>query len=362
MSKNKKIKPIPRFKNEDEERDFWAAHSATDYFDMSKAVLNPVFPMKAALLRKIGNKAALSLSSVATPKPGKDEALIRVAYCGVNHLDLLIKQGKRAGPTNFPHVLGSEIVGITESGNSVAVYPWTFCGRCPQCLSGKENICDQGGTIGRTNWGGYAQYVVVPKRNLIKLPKNLPLKSICAVTLAGTTAHHLIGRARIKNKSTVLVTGATGGVGTAVIQLLKRKSCRVIAATSHKKKTSFLKKLGVDMIVKKFPQGIPYVIDLMGGKVWSNAAEVLAKNGTMVYCATTLDGPGLINIGSAFSRQINLLGSYGGTRKDLRSVIQLVKRGVLRPVIDSIYPLSRANKALMKLENQKNFGKILIKS
>ena len=326
---------------------------------------------KAALLRKTGKKAAISLSSVAMPEPGKDEALVRVIYCGVNHLDLLVKQGKRAGPTNFPHILGSEIVGTIDSGDNVAVYPWTFCGKCRLCRSGNENICDRGGTIGRTSWGGYAQYVVVPKRNLIKLPRNSPLKSICAVTLAGTTAHHLINRARIKNKSTVLVTGATGGVGTAAIQLLKRKFCTVIATTSHKKKTSFLKKQGVDIVVDtrnfvktvrgKYPQGIPYVIDIMGGRVWSSAAEVLAKNGTMVYCATTLGGPGLINIGSAFSRQINLLGSYGGTRKDLPAVIQLVKKGTLKPIIDSVYSLENANEALTKLENQEIFGKILIK-
>lgn len=327
--------------------------------------------MKATLLQSTGQKLAIHFSSVAVPKPVKGEVLVCVAYCGLNHLDLLIKQGKRVGPKNFPHILGSEIVGTLESGDAVAVYPWTFCGRCLQCRSGNENICDEGGTIGRTSWGGYAQYVAVPRKNLIKLPKNLNKRSVCAVTLAGTTAYHLINRAKIKNKSVVLVTGASGGVGTAVIQLLKNKSCVILAASSHPKKTAFLKKLGVDRVIptqrlagavkKIYPQGIPYVIDIMGGAVWSSAAEILSKNGTMVYCATTLDGLGTVNIGSAFSRQTNILGSYGGTRRDLRKAIQLVKKGILKPVIDSIYPLKNSQAALKKLENQQIFGKILLK-
>src|SRR5574341_1941033 len=254
--------------------------------------------MHAALLTKIGEETSLKFSSVAIPKHGKDEALVRIMYCGVNHLDLLIKQGKRIGPKRFPHVLGSEVVGIIESlssgakglktGDTVAVYPWTFCGKCRFCISGNENICETGGTMGRTTWGGYAQYIVVPIRNLIKLPKNLSVASVCAVTLAGTTAHHLIDRANIRSKSVVLVTGATGGVGTAVIQLLKHRSCTIIASTSHKKKIFLLKKLGVSLIVPTdrlvetiknvYPQGVPYVIDIMGGSVWSSATEVVAKN------------------------------------------------------------------------------------
>lgn len=336
--------------------------------------------MKAVLLTKIGAADNLTYKSIDTPYPSKNEALIKVKYCGLNHLDLLIRNGKRPGPKSFPHILGSEIVGVVESINSedaavktgdhVAVYPWTFCGKCRQCLTGNENICDNGGTFGRTRWGGYAQYAIVPIRNLIKIPKNLPLDNICAITLAGTTAHHLIERAGIKERSIVLVTGATGGVGTIVIQLLKNKKCTIIAATSHKGKIKLLKELGVSKIVlvsnlkdqirKLYPGGIDYVIDMMGGTVWSDTIEVLVKNGTMVFCATTLDGSGTVNIGNAFSRQINILGSYGGRLRDLKEIISLLKKGVIKPAIDSVYPLSKAKAALEKLESQKNFGKILL--
>lgn len=337
--------------------------------------------MKAVLLTKIGTAGNLIYKSIYTPRPSKDEALLKVAYCGINHLDLLIAQGKRPGPKRFPHILGSEIVGIVKSlgnnktqfkiGDTVTVYPWLFCGKCHQCTTGNENICDNSGTVGRTSWGGYAQYVVVLVQNLVKIPQDLSLEKVCAVTLTGTTAIHLIDRAKIKERSLVLVTGATGGVGTVVIQLLKDKHCKIICSTSHNSKKDLLKKLGVDYIVKTntlisevknlFPSGVDHVIDMMGGNVWSDAVEVLVKNGTLVFCATTLDGLGAVNIGSAFSRQINIVGSYGGRLQDLKESVILLEKGVIKPVIDSVYPLSETKAALEKLENQKVFGKILLK-
>lgn len=328
--------------------------------------------MTAALLSKIGPDATIYPSSIQIPTVPSDHVLVRVSYCGVNHLDLLIKQGKRIGPKQFPHILGSEIVGTIESGERVAVFPWMFCSKCNLCKSGNENICDQGGTIGRTTWGGYAQYVVVPIKNIIKIPESVSLASVCAVTLAGTTAYHLIHRAKIENGSTVLVTGSTGGVGLTVIQLLKRKSCIVLATTSSKEKIPLLQNHGVDFVIPTeqlvecvrgiYPQGVQYVIEIVGGSIWSKASEVIAKNGTMVYCATTLNEQGNLNIGSAFSRQVNIVGSYGGTRRDLSAVIQFIKNGTLKPIIDSVYSLENANDALIKIENKKSFGKILIKS
>ena len=107
--------------------------------------------MQAAVISKIGNLKYLSLKEIYPPQPAYNEALIEIEYCGLNHLDLLIIEGKRPGPKNFPHILGSEFVGkIVQTGEKVAVYPWTYCGKCEQCKKGNENICDSGGTFGRT--------------------------------------------------------------------------------------------------------------------------------------------------------------------------------------------------------------------
>lgn len=184
----------------------------------------PVKPKMLALaLIKQGSKNILDYQHLPIPVPKKGEVLVKVEYCGLNHLDLLIKAGRRLGPTSFPHILGSEIVGrLVDTQEQVVIYPWIFCNKCKQCKEGNENICDFGGTIGRTRNGGYAEYVVVPKRNALRIPQNLRPDWVCALTLAGTTAHHLVDRAKVRNKSICLVTGATGGVGTVVIQLLRQ--------------------------------------------------------------------------------------------------------------------------------------------
>lgn len=333
--------------------------------------------MKAIVFSEIGETNVLTYTTIETPKQSQDEVLVKVLYCGINHLDILIRQGKRPGVPEFPHILGSEIVGVIEQGvgkfqkgDHVVVYPWIFCGKCIECKSGNEQMCDKGGTFGRTQWGGYAEYVVVPKRNLIKIPASAPLKEICAVTLAGTTAHHLTERASLKEKSIVLVTGATGGVGTALIELLKQKQCTIVAATSDEKKKEELLALGINHVVstktmngdisKLFHQGINYAFDLVGGIVWSNALKTLGKNGTITFCATSLEENGEVEIGKTFAKQLNILGSYGGSKKDLEAVIKLVENGTLKPVINNILPLEEATKAHEIIESQNLFGKVLL--
>lgn len=327
--------------------------------------------MKAGVLTGIGGVENLGYISVETPIPQKDEMLLKVLYCGVNHLDFLIRKGKRPGVPSFPHVLGSEIVGVLPSGEIVAVYPWTFCGLCTQCKSGNEQICDKGGTLGRTRWGGYAEYVVVPKKNIIKIPKGLDLAAVCSIVLTGTTAFHLVRRANIPDKTSVLITGATGGVGTLIVKLLKHKKCTVICATSHKNKIPQLKKLGADYIVSIenmvsevktiIPNGVEYVIDIVGGETWSKALQVLGKNGTMVFCSTSKEEMGKVDIGNAFVKQLNILGSYGGNRNDLMEALFHFKKGIFKPVIDFVYPLKEVANAHQKMEKQKLFGKLLLK-
>lgn len=328
--------------------------------------------MKAVVLNKTGTLADMNMINTAIPAPKEGDKLLQVEYCGINHLDLLIISGKRPVFGQFPLILGSEMTGrISETNEKAAVYPWIFCGKCRQCLEGRENICDTGGTFGRTRDGGFAEYATVPVQNLFKLKDTDDPKAICALTLSAITAYHMINRANIPDKSTVLINGATGGVGTAAIQILKFKKCNIIASTSHPEKSINLIKLGADHTVatknlsaeisKLMPEGIPYIIDAMGGSVWSESVKLLSKKGTIVFCATTLEEYGRINLGIAFAREINILGSYGGTISDLKEVIKLARIGILKPVIDSEYPLKKVPKALQKLSDQKAFGKILIK-
>lgn len=214
--------------------------------------------------------------------------------------------------------------------------------------------------------------MAVPAKNIVKLPKGIDPIEAASILLAGTTAYHLIKRAGVKPKSTVLVTGATGGVGTVVLQLLKNFKCRIICATSHPEKKVKLQSMGIENVVSTkslvedvhslFPQGIEYAIDIVGGTIWSKALEALAKKGTLVFCSTSRDEPGIVPIAKAFNRELTILGSYGGTIKDMESILTLVSQKVIVPIVDSVFPLSEAQKAHERIENQAVFGKILLQT
>ncbi len=337
--------------------------------------------MHAILLNGIGGIDQLQYSEIAPPVPKSDEAFVRVLFCGVNHLDLHIRTGRRSGIPSFPHILGSEIVGEVvelptektafKKGDIVVLYPWTFCGDCLLCRNDSEQICDRGSIIGRTRWGGYATHVTVSIKNLIKLPSDLNPEFACAVTLVGPTAYHLIQRANIPNNATVLLTGATGGVGMVALQLLKKMKCRVICATSHIEKSASLLSSGAwktvaasslsKDVLRIVPEGVSYAIDLVGGPIWTQSVQSLAKHGTLVFCATSKDDPAQIPLHSSFARELVILGSYGGSRKDLAATLQLLQSGDIQPVISNVYDLSDAAKAHDALEQQKNVGKILLR-
>lgn len=335
--------------------------------------------MQAVIINKLGDSEVLQIADIPLPRPRQDQVRIRVLYCGVNHLDILIRQGKRPGPSVFPHILGSEVVGIIEQttsnsnlklGQLVAVYPWTFCGKCNPCLSGTEQICNFGGTIGRTNCGGYAECMIVDTQNIALLPKEADPSKVCAGVLAGTTAVHLANQVGALSGDSVLITGGTGGVGVLLIQLLKSLGCKILATTSSPSKIEKLKEIGVDevydlrdfehKILNKYPEGIDRVVDILGGEIWSRALLTLKKNGTMSYCATTLDGSGEVPIGLAFSKQWNIKGSYGGSRADLQEAIRLISEEKINPVIDKILPLDQAAEAHRLIEQKEVFGKILL--
>lgn len=232
-------------------------------------------------------------------------------------------------------------------------------------------MCVSGGLFGKTRPGGFAQYVCVPESHLIPLPYSIKDKDAAAIVLAGTTAVNLVNSAEISDGKSVLVTGATGGVGTLLLQMLKNKLCTVIASTSNPSKCAILKKLGASHIIstdnllkevlERFPNGVDRVIDIMGGTVWSQGVKVLAKNGVLVFCSTTLPESGTVELAPAFFRQISIKGVNGGSLNELKSALKLLQNNTIRPVIDSVYPLTDAAQAIQKISRQKGEGKILIR-
>ncbi|HEX9017330.1 MAG TPA: zinc-binding dehydrogenase [Chloroflexota bacterium] len=340
--------------------------------------------MRAVVFREHGPAGNLALEDVRRPEPSAGEVVIRVRACGVNRLDLRLREGKVGAKVGLPHISGSEIAGdIDEIGSGVAglapgdrivVAPYLFCGSCEYCQTGEESVCIRGNIVGLSSDGGYAEYVAVPATNAIPLPSNVSYEEAAAVGLAALTAWHaLVSRAAIRPGETVLVHSAGSGVGSAGIQIARLAGARVITTASTGAKLARGLELGADEAINyaetDFVQevrritgkrGVDVVLEHIGAETWEKSSACLARNGRLVICGTTSGEQAPTNLWNLFAKQLRLIGSYGGSRAELRTVIDLVSRGRLRPVIAEVFPLERAADAQRLMEERGQFGKILL--
>jgi NADPH:quinone reductase-like Zn-dependent oxidoreductase len=222
--------------------------------------------------------------------------------------------------------------------------------------------------------GGCAEFVKSPAVNVISIPGDLTFEEAAAIPLVFLTAWHmLITRADLRPAEDVLVLGAGSGVGSAAIQIAKVTGARVIATAGSEEKLRKAKDLGADEAIlhtsKDFSnevrrltnrRGVDVVFEHVGEATWEQSIRSLALGGRLVTCGATTGYEGKIDLRYLFSRHISILGSYMGSKSELFAVLELVGRGLLDPVIDTVMPLNRAAEAHMHLENREQFGKIVL--
>src|SRR5215510_898267 len=192
--------------------------------------------MKAVRIHEFGGPEVLKFEDAPEPTLRKDHVLVRVKACALNHLDLWIRKGLPG--IKLPHINGGDVAGdvaqvgeyITDikPGQRVLLAPMTFCGHCSECVAGRQNFCPQFSVLGYLNDGGNAEFIAVPRINVIPIPDSLTYDEAASVPLVFLTAWHmLVTRARIKAGDTVLVLGGGSGVGSAAIQI-----CKMLGATA----------------------------------------------------------------------------------------------------------------------------------
>ena len=201
--------------------------------------------MKAVRIHQFGGPEVLAYEDVPDPKPRKDQVLIRVRACALNHLDIWVRKGLPG--VNLPHILGSDTAGeivevgeyITDlkPGQRVLLAPMHFCNHCAKCVAGLQNQCRQFTVLGNTVDGGNCELIAVPAVNVIPIPDSLDFNDAASVPLVFLTAWHMLtGRAAIRPGQTVLVLGANSGVGIAAIQIAKLFHARVITTAGDERK------------------------------------------------------------------------------------------------------------------------------
>ena len=339
--------------------------------------------MKAVRIHQFGGPEVLIYEDIPEPQLRKDQVLVRVKACSLNHLDLWVRKGLPG--VKLPHILGSDIAGevvdageyVTgiKPGQRVIVAPMHFCGHCVKCLAGLQNQCREFTVIGNGVDGGNCELFAAPAANIIPIPDSLDFNQAASVPLVSVTAWHmLVGLAGIRPGQTVLVLGASSGVGTAAIQIAKMFHCRVITTAGSEEKLEKARALlGADHGINHYKQkiseevrkitnkeGVDIVVEHVGAATWDESMKCLKTAGTLVTCGATTGPNAGIDLRHLFARQLRLLGSYMGTMGELNEVLGHVFAGRIKPVVDRTLPLSEIRAAHQYLEKSQMFGKVIV--
>lgn len=340
--------------------------------------------MRAVRFHQFGEIDTLVYEEAPTPKAGPGEVVVQVKACALNHLDLWIRQGLPAYKIELPHIPGSDIAGIVAEvgpaaegisvGQRVIIAPGLSCFRCLYCLSGRDNLCDHYRIVGAGTDGGYAELAKAPAINLLPIPEGISFEEAAAFPLTFLTAWHmLITRAALKPGRDLLVLAGGSGVGSAAIQIGKLVGARVIATASTQKKLDQARQAGADLLINYTEcdfsreavrmtkgRGVDVVFEHVGPATFGKSVVSLAKNGTVVTCGATTGPTTELDLRHIFWKDLSILGARMGTRAEMETITRLVGERKLKPIIDSVYPLSKAREAQEKMRSRDLFGKVIL--
>jgi NADPH:quinone reductase-like Zn-dependent oxidoreductase len=218
--------------------------------------------VRAVKLTRHGEPDVLKLSQATDPKPLPGEVLVKVGACGINALDIYVRRGGTETTIPLPLIPGADIAGTVSAlgegvkevrvGDRVVVNPRIYCGRCIPCLRGQQSACLNYQVLGWHRNGGYAEYVAVPADHVANIGSDISFEVAAAAPVTFTTAWRmLVSRAQVRPGERVLILGASGGVGTAAMQVARVMGARVAAVTSSPAKVRALEELGADSSVRR---------------------------------------------------------------------------------------------------------------
>lgn len=340
--------------------------------------------MKAVLLKGYGGVDQFVMETVPTPSPGAGEVLVRIRASGVCNHDVLARQG-HFPRTKIPGIIGHEFAGeVAEVGpgvsgfsvrDRVAVAMKDFCGHCPACLKGRDNLCERaGGLFGEEIPGGYAEYISVRTNVLLRIPDGVTFEEAAIVPCAlGTAYHGLHAVGKVQPGETVVITGATGGVGAHAVQVARMLGARVIAVTTSDAKIEFLRSNGADDVIVS-PQldfskevrrltggaGADLVFNIVGSIAWEAALRSTAFGGRQVLIGNVNAAPVTLRPAQAILKEMFLLGTFLVTRSEIETLFELTRLKRLRPVVGTTMPLAEIREAHQLMEARSAVGRIVL--
>ncbi|HEY7517267.1 MAG TPA: zinc-binding dehydrogenase [Methylomirabilota bacterium] len=325
--------------------------------------------MRAIVVKAHGGLEQIALVDWPEPKAAPGQAVVTVRACGLNYLDIFVRRGMPGLPVQMPRIPGGDISGVVADVGAGVDRTWI----------GRRVLVDPhikpGGALGEHDHGGLCERIAIDAENLIALPDDVSFEDAAALPIAYGTAWRMMRtRGQVREGESVLILGASGGVGTACVQIAKNAGATVIACASSTSKLDRLRELGADHLIdytrEDFSarawelsgrQGCDVVVNYTGGDTWVPSLRALARHGRLLTCGATAGYDPRTDIRYIWRREVTIVGANGWTRTDLEELLEEVRHGRIEPIIDRVFPLEESREAMRVLEDREVFGKVLVR-
>ncbi|WP_290810502.1 zinc-binding dehydrogenase [Halovivax sp.] len=340
--------------------------------------------MDAVTITEHGGTDVIEYGEHPEPTVGDDEVLVDVKAAALNHLDVWVRRGLPTLDLEMPHVPGSDGAGVVEAvgddvtrfeqGDRVALAAGVNCGHCEFCRDGDATRCVSYHIIGEHVPGIHAEYAAIPEDNLIPVPDGVDWEVAGSACLVFQTAWRmLVDRADLRPSESILVLGASGGVGHAAVQIADYVGAEVYATGSTEAKLEAAREHGADHVCnyeeadfaawvreETGRRGVDVVVDHVGAATWRDSIKSLAKGGRLVTCGGTTGPNPETDIPRIFWNQLSIVGSTMATPGQVDDVMDLVWDGTFEPAIRETLPMSESARAHELLEGREGFGKVVV--
>lgn len=333
--------------------------------------------MKAAAIHSHGGPEQLIYSAdFPDPSPREGDVIVKVKASSLNYHDVFTRRGMPGIKLNLPVIPGLDIAGeVAELGR--AVTGWSLGDRV---LIDPVNRVE-GGLMGETVHGGLAEYCRVPAHQLVPIPKQVSFDEAASLPVAYGTAHRMmVTIGKVSMGETVLILGASGGVGTGCVLLAKMAGAEVIVCASTEEKLARLQDLGADHGVnysdtdyikwvferygkphrRSYQGGVNMVVNFTGGETWVPCMKALKRGGRMVTCGAAAGFDPKTDIRYIWTFELQILGSNSWMVEDLTALMTMIEEGKMKPVIDKVLTLEEAAEGVRSIEDREVFGKIIV--
>lgn len=301
--------------------------------------------------------SGLEIGDHPDPAPPPGWEVVRVRAASLNHHDIWTLRGVGIDPDRLPIVLGCDMAGVTAEGREVLVHSVIS-------EDGVESFTADSSILSERYDGTHAELVAVPSRNLVDKPPAVSFEEAACLPTAWLTAYRMLFvQGALKPGQRVLVQGAGGGVATALIVLARAAGLWVAVTSRDPEKGRRAAELGAHAVLgsgERLPERVDGVMETVGEATWSHSLRAVEAGGVIVVSGATSGHAPPADLRRVFYRQLRIVGSTMGTRGELADLVRMLQATGVRPVIDSVRPLSEARSAYERLAAGDVFGKLVL--